>query len=205
MKVRASARTPPICSLLSAREEEAASRRRSAVAERSSGYGGHGEVAGGHSFLRMALRADPPTPRSGAARAGIERGGWQKNLKSRASRLAKPDARHHGSRKAADPAHKPASSVDAVRVPHGRRESAGGLSKDHDSSAGVVFVGAAGDGGGAGGWNEAAPQPQCQPGEGTRHEPAPLRRCSDVGVIARETAVCIADHGCACDPRKHEP
>ena len=35
------------------------------------------------------------------------------------------DARHRGGRKAADPAHKPASSVDAVRVPHGRRESAG--------------------------------------------------------------------------------
>jgi len=97
---------------------------------------------------------------------------WSKNLKSRASRLAKPDARHHGGRRAADPAHKPASRVDAVRVPHGRRESAGGLSKDHDSSAGVVFVGAAGDGGGAGGWNEAAPQPQCQPGQGARHEPA---------------------------------
>ena len=50
---------------------------------------------------------------------------WPKNLKSRASRLAKPDARHHGSREAADPAHKPASSVDAVRVPQRRRESAG--------------------------------------------------------------------------------
>ena len=52
---------------------------------------------------------------------------WPKNLKSRASRLAKPDARHHGSREAADPAHKPASSVDAVRVPHRRRVSAGDL------------------------------------------------------------------------------
>ncbi|MDP6525771.1 MAG: hypothetical protein QGH15_16260 [Kiritimatiellia bacterium] len=50
-----------------------------------------------------------------------------------------------------DPAHKPASSVDAVRVPHGGRESAGGLSTGHDSSAGVACVGAAGDGGGAGG------------------------------------------------------
>ena len=36
------------------------------------------------------------------------------------SRLAKPDARHHGGRQD-DPAHKPASSVDAVRVPHGVR------------------------------------------------------------------------------------
>ena len=42
--------------------------------------------------------------------------------------------------------------------------SAGGLSTGHDSFAGVACVGAAGDGGGAGGWNEAAPQPQCQPG-----------------------------------------
>ena len=47
-----------------------------------------------------------------------------KKQKSRASRLAKPDARHHGGRQV-DPAHKPASSVDAVRVPHRRRESAG--------------------------------------------------------------------------------
>ncbi len=44
----------------------------------------------------------------------------RKKQKSRASRLAKPDARHHGVRQD-DPAHKPASSVDAVRVPHGVR------------------------------------------------------------------------------------
>jgi hypothetical protein len=65
-------------------------------------------------------------------------------------------ARHHGSpdlvRVGTDSAHppspeamaghgKPASSVDAVRVPHGRRESAGGLSTGHDSFAGVACVG----------------------------------------------------------------
>ena len=43
-----------------------------------------------------------------------------KKQKSRASRLAKPDARHHGVRQD-DPAHKAAASVDAVRVSHGVR------------------------------------------------------------------------------------
>jgi hypothetical protein len=47
-----------------------------------------------------------------------------KTGRSRASRLAKPDARHHGTPiHRGDPAHKPASSVDAVRVPHGVRRS----------------------------------------------------------------------------------
>jgi len=49
-----------------------------------------------------------------------------KKEKSRASRLAKPDARHRGTPTCrGDPAHKPASSVDAVRVPHGRCVSTG--------------------------------------------------------------------------------
>ena len=47
------------------------------------------------------------------------------HLEDRRSRPDLASGRHHGSRYAADPAHKPASSVDAVRVPHGRRESAG--------------------------------------------------------------------------------
>ena len=42
-------------------------------------------TAEGHTFLRTALRAEPSTPRFGAARAWIEEGGWQKKRKGRAS------------------------------------------------------------------------------------------------------------------------
>jgi len=85
----------------------------------SSSYGGHCEVA-----PRMREPHDSePGLRPGFSAAGRACG---EPAEERGGRSRRRD-RHHGSRYAADPAHKPASSVDAVRVPHRRRESAGDL------------------------------------------------------------------------------
>jgi len=126
--------------------------------------GGHSDVAEGHTILSRAGGPDSLL---------LERacGGLLKTGRSRASRRATPDARHHGGRQD-DPAHKPAASVDAVRVPHGRRESAGHEAKTMTALLAWSLSGPPGTAAGLGGWNEAAPQPQCQPGEGARHEPA---------------------------------
>lgn len=123
-KVRAAARTPLLFSYARFPESRltAALMWPTAFAEASA-------IQEGHTIDESRRRRDVDRRPIGPGDCCCRKepvGSLLKTGRSRASRLAKPDARHHGSRFAADPAHKPASSVDAVRVPHRRRESAGG-------------------------------------------------------------------------------
>jgi len=146
------------------------------------------------SAALMWPKATPFCGRHFVPKQGLKKG-WQ-NRKSRASRLAKPDARHHGTPiHRGDPAHKPASSVDAVRVPHGGRESAGHEAKTMTALLAWSLSGTPGTASGLGAGTRLLRSRSASRGKG--HGTNLLRRCSDVGVIARATTICITDSGCA--------